>query len=203
MSGNRPRRGLSPFAALRPLRFLLFLAAVGFAVGALWIPAKAELAQFLLQRAWVQTLHGERHVKPWPWADTWPLARLRMADHNVDLIVLAGASGRTLAFGPGHLDGTTPPGQLGNVVLSGHRDTHFRFLAEVQPGELLSLETPDGSLQRYRVIARHVVYEDDLYVRDDDGGAVLTLVTCYPFDAIVTGGPLRYVVRAELVDGIG
>lgn len=203
MTGDCPRRGLSPFLELRPLRSLLFVAAVGFAIGALWIPAKAELAQFLLQRAWVQTLQGERNVKPWPWADTWPLARLRMAEHDVDLIVLAGASGRTLAFGPGHLDGTTLPGRLGNVVLSGHRDTHFRFLEDVRPGELLTLETPDGALQTYRVVARHVVYEDDVYVLDDDGDAVLTLVTCYPFDALAPGGPLRYVVRAELVDGVG
>jgi sortase A len=186
-----------------PLHVLLFVAALGFATNALWIPAKAALAQLLLQRAWAQTLHGERHVKPWPWADTWPLARLRMEQHGVDLIVLAGASGRTLAFAPGHLDGTTRPGLPGNIVLSGHRDTHFGFLEKVQPGELLSLESADGASQTYRVVARHVVYDDDVYVLDDDGEALLTLITCYPFDAVIPGGPLRYVVRAELVEGAG
>lgn len=200
-----PRRRLSPFRSplLGSLRLFLLLAALGFGIDALWIPAKALLAQVLLQRAWAQTLHGDRHVKPWPWADTWPVARLRAKEQGVDLIVLAGASGRTLAFGPGHLDGTALPGQLGNVVLSGHRDTHFRFLEHVQPGELLSLETTNGVSRTYRVIARHVVYEDDIYVLDDIGAAALTLVTCYPFDAIVPGGPLRYVVRAELVENIG
>jgi sortase A len=29
----------------------------------------------------------------------------------------------------------------------------------------------------------------------------LILVTCYPFDAIVPGGPLRYVVYARKVEG--
>jgi sortase A len=200
-TGDCPRKGLSSF--LCPLHSLFFLAALAFGVSALWIPVKAELAQLLLQRSWAQTLDGKKHVKPWPWADTWPLARLRMEQHGVDLIVLAGASGRTLAFGPGHLDGTPRPGQLGNVALSGHRDTHFRFLEGVVPGELLSLQSPDGVLQTYRVVARHIVYENDVYVLDDDGDAVLTLVTCYPFDAVVPGGPLRYVVRAERVDGVG
>jgi sortase A len=195
------RRAKPPF--LHVLSALLLLAALGFGIGAMWIPAKAEFAQFLLQQAWTETLRGEQHVRPWPWADTWPMARLRMEQHGVDLIVLGGASGRTLAFGPGHLDGTPRPGQLGNVVLSGHRDTHFRFLEAVQPGEILSLEVPDGGAQTYRVVGRHIVHENDVYVLDDDGDAVLTLVTCYPFDAVVPGGPLRYVVRAELVDGVG
>lgn len=205
-TGDCPPRGPSPFRVVEklslrlcPLHYLLFLAAIAFAISAMWIPAKAELAQFLLQRSWAQTLEGKQHVKPWPWADTWPIARLRMAQHGVDLIVLAGASGRTLAFGPGHFDGTPRPGQFGNVALSGHRDTHFRFLEQVVPGELLSLQAPDGTSQTYRVVARHIVYENDLYVLDDDGDAVLTLVTCYPFDAVVPGGPLRYVIRAALV----
>ena len=66
-----------------------------------YIAAKAELAQYLMQRSWQQTLAGARAVKPWPWADTWPVARLTAAD--VDLFVLAGADGRALAFGPGQI----------------------------------------------------------------------------------------------------
>jgi len=178
---------------------VLFLAAVGFGAGAIWIPVKAALAQLLLQRAWGETRRGEQRVAPWPWADTWPLGRLRMSRHGVDLIVLAGASGRTLAFGPGHLDGTAVPGELGNVVLSGHRDTHFRFLERVVPGDLLSLEAADGTSRTYRVARVRVVHEEAVDVLADDGDAALTLVTCYPFDAVVPGGPLRYVVRAELL----
>src|SRR5207248_2826247 len=68
-----------------------------------YIYAKAGLAQVLLRRAWERTLAGERDVKPWPWADTWPVARLTIPKAGTDSIVLAGASGRTLAFGPGHL----------------------------------------------------------------------------------------------------
>ena len=74
-----------------------------------WIYAKAGLAQFLLQRAWCRALAGEAMPKPWPWADTWPVARLRMQHPSVDLIVLAGAYGRTLAFGPGHVTSSALP----------------------------------------------------------------------------------------------
>ena len=66
-----------------------------------WIYLKAELAQALLQRAWADTVAGQEHVTPWPWADTWPLARLTVPSKDVDLIVLNGAYGRTLALGPG------------------------------------------------------------------------------------------------------
>src|SRR5512134_469774 len=93
-----------------------------------WIYAKALLAQHMLQHAWARTLAGEREVRPWPWADTWPVARLRVPVHGIDLIVLDGVSGRTLAFGPGHAGGSAPPGAPGTAIISGHRDTHFRFL---------------------------------------------------------------------------
>ncbi len=173
--------------------------AAAFAAHAAWIPLKARLAQVLLQRAWQRAIAGEADTRPWPWADTQPIARLRAPEHGVDLIVLAGATGRTLAFGPGHIRGTAAPGEWGNCVFSGHRDTHFGFLQFVLPGEVLTLETPDGTVRRFQVTARHIVYENEIEVLDDLADSVLTLVTCFPFDAVVPGGPLRFVVRAELL----
>mgnify|MGYP001812304003 FL=1 len=41
-----------------------------------YIPAKAWLAQELMQRAWLRVTAGEDRAAPWPWADTWPIARL-------------------------------------------------------------------------------------------------------------------------------
>ena len=160
------------------------------------IYAKAVLAQLLLHRAWARTQATGAPSKPWPWADTWPVARLAAPRQGIDLIVLAGVSGRTLAFGPGHLPGSAPPGEPGNTVLSGHRDTQFRFLKDVVPGDEIRLMTPDGRDRRYVVTGTRVVREDDTSVLDDDGWPRLTLVTCFPFDAVVPGGPLRYVVEA-------
>jgi sortase A len=163
----------------------------------LWIYAKAGLAQFLLQRAWSRALAGEEMPKPWPWADTWPVARLHMHRQAVNLIILAGAYGRTLAFGPGHLSSTALPGQEGTMVVTGHRDTHFRFLEYVKPNDQFDLTGRDGTTQRYRVTEGLVMDSRRDVIPIGRDRQELVLVTCFPFDAIRAGGPLRYVVRAE------
>jgi sortase A len=162
-----------------------------------WIHVKAHLAQHLLQRAWARTLAGERDVKPWPWADTWPVARLTAPAHGVDLIVLAGASGRTLAFGPGHVDGSAVPGDAGTAIVTGHRDTHFAFLSRVRVGDVVVLDVPGHAPAVFRVSETAVVDARTAAVGRDENGSALVLLTCYPFDAITAGGPLRYVVMAE------
>ena len=164
-----------------------------------YMPAKAWLAQELMQRAWIRAAEGEARAAPWPWADTWPVARLQFAPKGVDLIVLAGASGRTLAFGPGHLAASALPGRTGNVVIAGHRDTHFRFLEGVQKGDLLQLDSTNGQAHAYEVIAIDIVDSRTGHLLLDADEALLSLVTCYPFDAARAGGPERYVVTARLL----
>jgi sortase A len=164
-----------------------------------YIPAKAWLAQELMQRAWVRAGGGEERATPWPWADTWPVARLTAKQRDVDLIVLAGGSGRTLAFGPGHLSASAMPGQAGNAIIGGHRDTHFQFLKKVEVGELLGMETTRGQRHIYKVVGVDIVDSRKGSLVLDTDAAMLTLVTCYPFDALEAGGPLRYVVTAKMV----
>lgn len=175
----------------------LLLAGVWQTGEAAYIHLKAQLAQQLLRTAWEKTRAGEKEVKPWPWADTWPVARLRVPSQGVDLYVLAGASGRTLAFGPGHLSGTPLPGQTGNSVLSAHRDTHFDFVKKLAAGNELIVENPDGKITSYRISTMLVVDKHETWVTRNAEDSRLTLITCYPFDAIIPGGPLRYVVTAE------
>jgi sortase A len=164
-----------------------------------YIQAKAWLAQYLLERAWSEARAGASRAKPWPWADTWPVARLRFPRRHVNLIVLAGATGRTLAFAPGHLSGTPLPGQAGDSVVSGHRDTHFRFLQYVKVGEPIEVESTDGSVKRFRVTETRIVNGTNARLAAGGSEPTLTLVTCYPFDAIMPGGPLRYLVTARAV----
>ena len=187
------RDGSGPQRFRRLLARLVFFAGLAALAHGTWIPAKARLAQVLLHRAWEQTLAGAVGAKPWPWADTWPTGRLRHRD--VDLIVLAGASGATMAFGPGHISGTAVPGIAGNVALAGHRDTHFTFLEDLEVSDRLLLQAPDGRSRSYRVSTIEVVDRHRVDVLKP-GPDRLTLVTCYPFDAVVAGGPLRYVVVA-------
>ncbi len=165
----------------------------------LYIHAKAWLAQRLIASAWTQTLHGAVHVKPWPWADSWPVARLSVPGSGVDLYVLADASGRTLAFGPGHVSGTASLGSAGAAMIAGHRDTHFRFLRLLARDSMMQLELSDGTIHHYRVTETHMLDVRIERLDVDTDRPTLTLLTCYPFDALTPGGPLRYAVVAEAI----
>ena len=175
---------------------LLVCAGVACFGHGLYIFAKAELAQVLLHYAWARTQASGAPVKPWPWADTHPVARLIALKQGADLLVLSGASGRTLAFGPGHFDGSANPGDPGNSVIVAHRDTHFRFLRRMTTGDSLVVEAQDGTRRHFHVQRIYVADFRALNIPRDTSVPTLTLVTCFPFDAINPGGPLRYVVVA-------
>ena len=164
-----------------------------------YIPAKAWLAQELMQRAWQRTSDDDDREAPWPWADTWPVARLIARSGDVDLIVLAGGSGRTLAFGPGHLSASSMPGQKGNAVIAGHRDTHFNFLRHLKLGETILVENADGRKHLFLVVGMDVVDSRRGSLVLDTETPMLSLVTCYPFNAAEVGGPLRFVVTAKML----
>lgn len=189
-----------------PTRLLYIAAALAFSVS-LWqlgqgsyIQAKAWLAQVLIKQAWARTQEGELHAKPWPWADTWPVARITVPGRDIERYVLAGANGRTIAFGPGHVFGTPLPGDTGNSVIGAHRDTHFAFLRELQPGEEIVIQKSVGGTRRYRVAGTEIVDKSETRVlAQRHGEPRLTLITCYPFDALRAGGPLRYVVTAYAI----
>ena len=192
---RRPRvrqRRLRRLALGALLALAVALLAAGF-----WLPAKAELAQHLLNRAWNRTTDGDAASKPWPWADTHPVARLTLPGSDEPMTVLAGASGRALAFAPALLDGSAAPGTHGVTVIAGHRDTHFRRLATVAIGDELTLERPDGSVYAYEITDLDVVDSERASLRLDADESIVVLVTCWPFEAIDAGGSWRYVVTAR------
>jgi sortase A len=191
----------SPTGATRALVAVAALGGLMLLWGA-WIPIKAWLAQELIERAWEAAVAGAEAPRPWPWADTTPIARLVVEDGRVDpLFVLAGASGQALAFGPAHVSASAAPGSRDNVVLAGHRDTHFAFLEGLAPGDVLILESRDVTL-RYAVVGIQTVHESRIDLLERTGEAELTLLTCFPFDAVVPGGPLRYVVHARVIESV-
>ncbi len=188
-------------------RLRLAVAAIALCFGlwqlaaGLYIPAKAALAQFLIARVWDQRAAGAMPGKPWPWADTYPVAKLDVPRLGITRYILAGANGRTLAFGPGHHDGSALPGAQGMSLIAGHQDTHMRFLKHLRDGDVLRVTGLDGVRRDYRIADRKIVHKDRGRVALDVPGRHLTLLTCYPFDAIRPGGPMRYAILASAAAG--
>lgn len=163
---------------------------------ALWIEAKARLAQLLIEQAWEQTLTTGQRQKPWNWADTSPVARIYHPATDTDLYVLEGAEGNSLAFGPGHHQATARPGE-GTSIIGGHRDTHFSFLREALLKDELLIQRMDGEWLQYEISDMEVRDSNKQLLVVDRDSHNLYLITCYPFEAIVPGGPLRYMVVAK------
>ena len=96
--------------------------------------------------------------------------------------------------GVGHIDGTNPPGGLGNVGIAGHRDGFFRGLKDLGIGDVIVLKTA-ADTATYVVAETRIVGPEDISVLDPTAVPSLTLVTCYPF-YYIGPAPQRYIVRA-------
>jgi sortase A len=201
----KPRACLLPRCAVG--RFFvsrLFVALVLAVAGAtkfghgIYTHAKAMLAQVLLERAFAETIATGQAVKPWPWADTWPDARITVKRIGASAIVLAGSSGQALAFGPGHLERTAEAGEVGVAVYAAHRDTHFRFLKDIAIGDEIDVTRHDGKTFRYRTDGSAIVRFDRSGIEPLTARRELVLTTCWPFEAMAHG-PMRYVLHATMI----
>jgi len=168
-----------------------------------WTHSKAIIAQYLLNSSWNKTLKHSTNFdlkkhRPWPWADTWPVAKLIVPQHNIEQIILAGDSGSSLAFGPGYSLASAMPNTSGTTIISAHRDTHFHFLQHLKLNESIIIQTSNSNIA-YRVYDIQIVDGKTFTLQPGDE-QTLVLVTCYPFEAITTGGSLRYLVYASMVD---
>ena len=181
------------------LALLLVIAGATLFGDGIYIHAKALLAQVLLERAFDETVATGKAIKPWSWADTWPVARIEVKRIGARAIVLHGSSGQALAFGPGHLETTAEPGERGVAVYSAHRDTHFRFVKDIAIGDEITVTRSDGRTFSYRATEASVVRFDASGIDPASDAYELVLSTCWPFDS-VTPGPLRYVLHAKMED---
>jgi sortase A len=180
---------------------ILVIAGSGLEGRAVYLRAKGALAGVLIRRAWSETLRTGADTRPWPHADTHPIARLRIPALRYDEIVLEGASPRTLAFGPARMMCGATSGEPGNLLIAGHRTSWFLPLRYLRCGDTLVLETLDeraaGPRRRtYRVETIRVVSPQDVSFLRPTPGDCLTLVTCWPFGAAPKSSH-RFVVRAS------
>ena len=188
------------FAAALPT-----LAYCGFVVADTWIfqnNQRHQLERLLIDRH--EANSGTGPAASPASSKNWPLAaaggvigRIEIPRLGLSAILIEGTSGKTLRRAVGHISGTALPGQSGNVGISGHRDTFFRPLRNIQHNDVITLTTLLGEY-RYRVVSTKVTGPSDVAVLDPSGDEILTLVTCYPF-YFVGPAPDRFIVKAERV----
>lgn len=144
---------------------------------------KARVARLCIAAAFARHLaDGKRHA-PWAWADTAPVASLTFGRLGERVLVLEGATGASLAFGAGHVDGTARPGSRGTSVVAGHRDTVFTFLEGVRVGDVVEVRTSAG-VARHVVRGARVTTATDPEVFAETFGSTIRLVTCHPIRGV-------------------
>ena len=176
-------------------------------------PAQAWMAQELMLASWDNAGSAAERGRKETWTSAWPLARLSARDGNIRLVVLNGSvesgpaadAARELAHGPRHLAASAVPGERGNAVIFGRRDTHFRFLGSLVIGDRIEVESPAGRQVTFEVVGLDVVDARRGAIVLDTKDSYLTLVTGYPFSAATAAGPgaggpavpQRFVVTAR------
>lgn len=185
------------------LALIFLLSGVALIADAGYIHAKAWLGQKLMNNAWQNIQETQQVTKPWWWADTFPVATLFVPQHQARFLILHGASGEALAWGPGWLSSSAAPGESGNSIIAAHRDTHFRFLQHIQLGDQLIIENGRRQKIVYKVVKKHIVdiiNEDYSFMLTSSDDRLLTLITCYPFDTLTTGNHQRFIVEARAIE---
>jgi len=126
------------------------------------------------------------------------LTRVSIPRIKIDAIVVEGASRKQLSIGPGHMVQTAMPGDPGNAVITGHRDTFFRHIYELQKGDEIVVRR-NGQTFKYQVTGKRIVKPEDVSVLKQTKDAQLTLITCYP-TYYIGPAPERLVVFSKLVE---
>ena len=160
-------------------------------------------AQKQLARQWQAQQQKVSSISPPPstLAAGDSLTRLSIPKLRFSAMVVEGSERRQLLLGPGHMRSTAFPGAPGNSVITGHRDTFFRHIVDLDKGDRIVVERGGGSYT-YEVAYKKVVRPTDLWVTEATSDTRLTLLTCYPIHYIGPA-PERLVVVAKLVSSSG
>jgi sortase A len=125
------------------------------------------------------------------------LTRVSIPKINLDVIVVEGTNHKALRVGPGHLKQTPAPGELGNSVISAHRDTFFRHIYELAKGDEIQVRR-NGRTYTFEVTGKKIVQPNDVSILNNTADARLTLITCYP-TYYIGPAPQRLIVFSKLI----
>ena len=163
---------------------------------------KAEVAQIMIKSAWEEmnsVVDNNKNIKPWPWADTWPVMQIEFPDLDESSIVLKDASGESLAFGPGLMTSDILPGDIGNSFIAAHRDTHFSSIGRLKRSQMIHVTLNSGISYSFKIDKIKIVDSRSEQPWVNTNEKRITLVTCYPFDGSISNTPFRYLVSAVLI----
>jgi len=162
-----------------------------------WFPIKGWLSQQLISYSWHETISLHQKIKPWPWADTYPIAELSFKRLNKSIVVLNGGDPTTLAFSAGAIAPFNQVLSTKPFVVAGHRDSHFSFLNQVFMNDIISLADSNGQSQLYQVEAIDIVDASTGQLPVLASNSQLVLITCYPFTNSGSDSNERYVITAK------
>lgn len=193
-------------------------------IQASWLPTKAWLSQQLINHSWQQSMTAQKHlqeqqqkhgqdntsshklnshklnqqvtIKPWPWADTFPIAELAFSRLDKNIVVLNGGDPTTLAFSAGAVAPFNQTNVAKPFVVAGHNDSHFSFLQDIMMKDFIALTDVNGRKQLYQVESIDIVDASAGYLSLPTDAANLILITCYPFKSINNQSNERYVITA-------
>ncbi|TGO03114.1 hypothetical protein PN36_12430 [Candidatus Thiomargarita nelsonii] len=155
-------------------------------------------AHSLLHTAWVREKASGQPVKPWPWANTWPIARISVPHLDIEQFILSQAGEGMSVFALGHSTNSVLPGEIGNSVLNiYHRDTFVGFLKKLRKGDELVLESLGSGRWHYQVLDIRIVDKRNTRWIAPCLKRRLTLIGCYSCN--INEGS-RYVVIAVAIE---
>jgi sortase A len=135
-----------------------------------------------------------KKIDPPKFGDT--IGLLTIPKINSELAIVEGTDPNDLKKGVGHYKGSYFPGENGQIVLSGHRDTVFRRLGELKPGDIFEVQLANG-MSKYELTHTKIVdAEDRTIITLQNTQEELIVITCYPF-RFVGNAPQRYIIYAK------
>ena len=181
------------------LSVILAIAGLIFLFLAFKIEIKARVAQYLLNNAWNKTIETGDEYEPWPGFDGYPILKLSIPKFNLQQIVLSNTSGQSLAFGPSFHPETYLPKENKITAISSHRDSHGYYIRDLKINDFVILEDKQNNKFTYKVINFKIINVEDKDLQFNKMSNQLLLITCYPFDAIISGTNLRYIVFLDII----
>jgi len=175
---------------------LVFGGVLGIAKASL-MSIKAFIGQHYLEVAWQESLSTNKLSKPWRSADFYMIGELKVPRLNISRVILNSVSGEAMAWGIGRVNNIKSKSSSGPVILAGHRDSHMKFMYELNVGEKIELIMSDGLIKTYIISKTGIINKPELEISESiNKKNSLILTTCWPLKSSQQGRQ-RYIIFSQ------